>query len=143
MSLKRQFVNSFTTSRRHPKTEAALEVIIQRSDETLREYINRFNREAIQVLCADHMKRYLLERGFLMGTEFRKIVGIEPPRSFNALLKKARPYMDYEEKVTTNNARDSWNREPTNVSRHNDTGASLRTREKKREEKPCDPCEHI
>ena len=78
-NLKNQFISSFTASRRHLKTEAALEAIVQKHDETLREFINRFNREAIQVPCMDHMKRYLLERGLLPDTEFRKVVGIEPP----------------------------------------------------------------
>ena len=71
----------------------------------MREFINRFNREAIQVPCVDHMKRYLLERGLLPGTEFRKAVGIEPPRTFDALLEKAQAYMDYEEREAANRAR--------------------------------------
>ena len=71
-NLKNQFISSFTASQRHPKSEAVLEAIIQRQDETLREFTNR---EAIQVPCADLMKRYLLERGLLPGTEFRKAVG--------------------------------------------------------------------
>ena len=56
------------------------------------------------------MKRYLLERGLLMGTKFRKAVGIEPPRTFDALLKKARAYMDYGEREAANRARDPRNR---------------------------------
>src|ERR1051325_85679 len=82
--LKAQFTSTFTASRRHPKTEASLEAIIQKSEESLREYIDRFNREAIQVPCEDQMKRYLLERGLLPGTDFRKAVGIEPPATFTA-----------------------------------------------------------
>ena len=50
----------------------------------------------------DHMKRYLLERGLISGTEFRKFVGIEPPRTFDVLLEKARAYMDYEEREAAN-----------------------------------------
>ena len=116
-NLKNQFISSFTASRRHPKTEAALEAIIQRQDETLREFINRFKREAIQVPCANHIKRYLLERGLLPGTEFRKAVGIEPPRTFHALLEKARAYMDYEEREAANRARDPRTRGSNSNSR--------------------------
>ncbi|WP_342965240.1 hypothetical protein, partial [Paraburkholderia sp. JHI2823] len=37
-NLKNQFISSFTASRRHPKIEASLEAIVQRSEETLKEY---------------------------------------------------------------------------------------------------------
>ena len=47
-------VNHLEEKLEKPKTEAALEAIIQRQDETLREFINRFNHEAIQVPCMDH-----------------------------------------------------------------------------------------
>ena len=132
--MKNQFISSFTASRRHPKTEAALEAIIQRHDETLREFINRFNREAIQVPCADHMKRYLLERGLLPGTEFRKAVGIEPPATFDALLDKARAYMDYEEREAANRARDSRARNHGSSSRQDPP--PRRTGEKRKEDRP-------
>ncbi|CAI8594762.1 unnamed protein product [Vicia faba] len=112
-NLKNQFISSSTASRRHPNIETALEAIVQRHDETLREFIDRFNREAIQVPCTDHMKRYLLEKGLFSGTKFRKAVGIEPPRTFDALLEKARAYMDYEEREATNIARDPRNRGST------------------------------
>ena len=83
----------------------------------MREFIDRFNQEAIQVPCTDHMKRYLLERGLIPGMKFRKAVGIEPPRKFDALLEKARAYMDYEEREAANRARDPRNRGSTSHSR--------------------------
>ncbi|CAK8533082.1 unnamed protein product [Lathyrus sativus] len=61
--LKDLFLKHFTASRRHPKTEAALGVIIQAPDEPLRKYIERFTREAVQVTTSDEMKRYLMEQG--------------------------------------------------------------------------------
>ena len=120
-NLKNQFISSFNASRRHPKTEAALEAIVQRHDETLREFIDRFNWEAIQVPCTDHMKRYLLERGLLPDTEFIKAVGIEPPRTFDALLEKARAYIDYKERESANKARDPRNHRSTSNPRQDTT----------------------
>ena len=42
-NLKAQFARHFTASRRHPKSEATLEGIVQGKDEPLRAYIERFN----------------------------------------------------------------------------------------------------
>ena len=47
--------------------------------------------------------------------EFRKVVGIEPPRSFDSLLEKAMAYMDYEKRVGANKSRDPRKHGPTNA----------------------------
>ncbi|GAU10226.1 hypothetical protein TSUD_421500, partial [Trifolium subterraneum] len=47
--LCKQFTSHFTASRKHPKTEANLEAVRQGPNETLRSYIERFNKEAVQV----------------------------------------------------------------------------------------------
>ncbi|MCI93682.1 hypothetical protein A2U01_0114980, partial [Trifolium medium] len=47
--------------RRHPKTVATLEAIYQGQDESLRNYIERFNKEVVQVNTTDDRKHYLLE----------------------------------------------------------------------------------
>ena len=104
-------------------------------------FIDQFNREAIQVPCTDHMKRYLLERGLLSGTEFRKAVGIEPPQIFDALLEKARAYMDYEEREAANRAWDLRNHGSTSNPRQQDSDPPRRTSEKRRDDKPRDPRE--
>ncbi|CAI8591639.1 unnamed protein product [Vicia faba] len=83
------------------------------------------------------MKRYMLERGLLPGTEFRKAVGIEPPRTFDALLEKARAYMDYKERETANRARDPRNHGSSSSPRQ-DTAPPRRTGEKRRDDKPRD-----
>ncbi|GAU51015.1 hypothetical protein TSUD_411600 [Trifolium subterraneum] len=45
--LCKQFTSHFTTSRKHPKTEANLEAVRQGPNETLRSYIKRFNKEVV------------------------------------------------------------------------------------------------
>ncbi|KAK2407999.1 L-type lectin-domain containing receptor kinase IX.1 [Trifolium repens] len=80
-----------------PKTVATLEAIFQGPKETLRAYIERFNREAVQVEEPDDMKRYLLVRGLRPRTDFAKAVGIEKPRTLAQLLAKAESYIQYEE----------------------------------------------
>ncbi|CAJ2645722.1 unnamed protein product [Trifolium pratense] len=47
-----RFRAHFTSSRRHPKTEATLEAIIQGENEPLRSYLERFNKAAVEVKVA-------------------------------------------------------------------------------------------
>ncbi|GAU44962.1 hypothetical protein TSUD_28970 [Trifolium subterraneum] len=70
--LCKQFANHFTASRRHPKTEASLEAIVQGKNETLRSYIEIFNKEVVQVDTTDDMKKYLLRKNLRDGTKFKE-----------------------------------------------------------------------
>ncbi|GAU51957.1 hypothetical protein TSUD_417430 [Trifolium subterraneum] len=74
--LCRMFMAHFTTSRRHPKTVANLKAIIQGPEESLRSYIERFNKVSVEVEATDKMKLYLLEEGLREGTKFQEAVGI-------------------------------------------------------------------
>ncbi|MCI45385.1 hypothetical protein A2U01_0066624, partial [Trifolium medium] len=67
---------------------ATLEAIYQGKDESLRNFIERFYKEAIQVETTDYMKKYLLERGLRPHSDFAKAVGIEKPRTLDELLLK-------------------------------------------------------
>ena len=91
--LGKMFSRHFIASRRHPKTEASLEAIIQGEDEYLQTYIMRFNKEVIQVSTTDEMKKYLLERGLRSRNDFAKAVGIETPVTLDAFLLKAHAYI--------------------------------------------------
>jgi hypothetical protein len=42
-----EFTTHFTASRTQPKTMASLEAIVQGRNEPLRDYIERFNKEAV------------------------------------------------------------------------------------------------
>ncbi|CAJ2665346.1 unnamed protein product [Trifolium pratense] len=48
--LTEQFSRHFTASRKHPKTVHALEAIYQAEEETLRNFVERFNKEAVQCI---------------------------------------------------------------------------------------------
>ncbi|XP_058776185.1 uncharacterized protein LOC131650496 [Vicia villosa] len=95
--LKELFLSHFTASRRQPKSEANLEAVIQGTNEPLRDYLDRFNKEADQVQTTDYMKRYLLERGLLPESEFKKAIKIEKVHSMNAILKRAQAFIAFEE----------------------------------------------
>ncbi|CAJ2646924.1 unnamed protein product [Trifolium pratense] len=92
-----QFCRHFTASRKHPKIVHALEAIYQAEEETLRNFVERFNKEAVQVETTDDMKKYLLQRGLRPGSDFAKVVGIEKPPTWDDLLLKAQKYIEYEE----------------------------------------------
>lgn len=68
--LNRHFSRHFTASRKHPRSEVSLEAIIQGKYESLRAYIERFNKEAVKVTTTAGMKKYLLERGLRPWSDF-------------------------------------------------------------------------
>ncbi|CAJ2645848.1 unnamed protein product [Trifolium pratense] len=105
MDLSDQFRRHFTASCKQPKTEAVLDAIFQADNESLRSFIERFNKEAVQVETTDDMKKYLLQRGLRPNSDFAKAVGIEKPRTFSDLLLKSQPYIQYEEQQAADAAR--------------------------------------
>ncbi|XP_058760051.1 uncharacterized protein LOC131633358 [Vicia villosa] len=131
--LKKLFSNHFTASRRQPKSEATLDAVIQGTDEPLWEYLDRFNKEAVQVQTTDHMKMYLLERGLLPGSDFKKAIKIEKVRTMDALLLKAQAYIAFEEGEAA----------VKKASRGNDSArGSSRGSKKRRDDRPRDTKEH-
>ncbi|GAU32257.1 hypothetical protein TSUD_53840 [Trifolium subterraneum] len=70
--LCRMFTTHFTTSRWHPKIVANMKAIIQ-PEESLRSYIERFNKVFVEVDATDKMKLYLLEEGLREGTKFQEV----------------------------------------------------------------------
>ncbi|XP_058767233.1 uncharacterized protein LOC131640882 [Vicia villosa] len=134
--LGKLFSTHFTASRRHPKSEASLEAIIQGKDESLRAYMKRFNKEAVQVSTTAHMKKFLFERGPRPRSDFAKAVGIETPATLDEFFLKAQAYIQYEEKEAAHAARNSRQEENTKGARQDD---SRRGTDKKKEDKGQDP----
>ncbi|GAU34620.1 hypothetical protein TSUD_394110 [Trifolium subterraneum] len=97
--LCKQFTSHFTASRKHPKTEANLESVRQGPNETLRSYIERFNKEVVQVDVTDDMKKYLMRKNLRDGTKFKEMVAIEKPATWDEILYKAQAYMQFEEET--------------------------------------------
>ncbi|GAU44722.1 hypothetical protein TSUD_88060 [Trifolium subterraneum] len=97
--LCKQFTSHFTASRKHPKTEANLEAVRQGPNETLRSYIERFNKEAVQVDVTDDMKKYLMRKNLRDGTKFKEMVAIKKPATWDEILYKAQAYMQFEEET--------------------------------------------
>jgi len=77
-----EFTTRFTASRTQPKTVSFLEAIVQGRCEPLRDYIERFNKEVVQVRGADeNMKQYLITRGLYEGTDVKKAIRLVLPKT--------------------------------------------------------------
>jgi hypothetical protein len=108
-----EFTTHFTASRTQPKTVASLEAIVQGKREPLRDYIERFNKEAVQVRGADEtMKRYLIAKGLREGTNVKKAVRLDRQRPLNEFLAIAKIYIAYEEKLYADSLNKSRKEEP-------------------------------
>jgi len=77
-----EFTTHFTASRTQPKTVASLEAIVQGKSKPLRDYIERFNKEAVQLRgVEDSMKQYLITKGLREGTYVKKAIWLDRPES--------------------------------------------------------------
>ncbi|GAU39237.1 hypothetical protein TSUD_396840 [Trifolium subterraneum] len=103
--LCRMFTAHFTTSRRHPKTVASLKAIVQGLEESLRNYIERFNKVSVEVEATDKMKLYLLEEGLREGTKFQEAVGIVEVQTLDAFFELAQQYIKWEDKQKASEVR--------------------------------------
>ncbi|MCI76402.1 hypothetical protein A2U01_0097672, partial [Trifolium medium] len=72
--------------------------IVQGETESLRSYLERFTKAAVEVKIEETMKLYLLDRGLRRDSDFAKAVGIEEPKTLDAFFEKAQKYIAYEEK---------------------------------------------
>lgn len=108
-----EFTTHFTASRTQPKMVATLKVIVQARNEPLRDYIERFNKEAVQVKGADEsMKQYFMAKGLRDGTDVKKVVLLDCPRNLNEFLAIAKTYIAYEETLYAQGINISRKEEP-------------------------------
>lgn len=75
------FQARFTASRMKPKSEEVLGVVRQRANETLREYVECFNKEDASVRnLVDKERLFWMKDGFRKGSLFQIDVGVNKPR---------------------------------------------------------------
>ncbi|MCI11223.1 hypothetical protein A2U01_0032323 [Trifolium medium] len=130
-----RFRAHFTSSKHHPKTEATLELIVQGDTESLRSYLERFTKAAVEVKTEESMKLYLLDRGLRRDSDFAKAVGIEEPKTLDAFLEKAQKYIAYEEKQKAFDVRRPKGNERSKGYEREEAETSRRAGERKREDK--------
>jgi hypothetical protein len=91
----------------------SLEAIVRGKSEPLRDYIERFNKEVVQVRGADeNMKQYLITRGLHKGIDVKKVVRLDRPGTYIKLLEIVKSYIRYDEEVYADNLNKSRKEEP-------------------------------
>ncbi|XP_073318005.1 uncharacterized protein [Primulina huaijiensis] len=91
------FLHHFSRSKKYKKTAFSLFEVKQSSDESLRAYIKRFNRVALDVpTCATETKTTAFTQG-LREDEFFKSLTKKVPGDFEDLLSRAEKYINMEE----------------------------------------------
>jgi len=112
-----EFTTHFIASRTQLKMVASLEAIVQGKSKPLRVYIERFNKETVQVRGAeDSMKQYLITKGLREGTYVKKVVRLDRPRTLNEFLAIAKIYITYEEQMYADSLNKPMKEEPTDES---------------------------
>jgi hypothetical protein len=96
-TLKDKFILHFTSSKRQFKSEFHLETVKQGKDESLRDYITRFNNEVLEVRNVEpNLVLYFFVRGLKLGAFAKQLAG-DKPTSMDDLKVRAEKWIRIEE----------------------------------------------
>src|SRR3954462_12325437 len=91
--LSRSFRNQFAASKRRKKNPAQLLTIIQKEDETLRSYVNRFNLGKLEIGdCSEDVAIAAFTNG-VKDKDLVRSLYERPPVDFDDIMNRARSYM--------------------------------------------------
>ncbi|KAK1393105.1 hypothetical protein POM88_012161 [Heracleum sosnowskyi] len=97
--LSKAFINQFISGRVHEKSSASLMAIRQGKNEALRDYINRFTREALKVPDLDDKVAMIALQQGTTDDHFRRSLAKHPPESMLKLQDRAGKYIKAEESM--------------------------------------------
>ncbi|MED6187782.1 hypothetical protein PIB30_079762 [Stylosanthes scabra] len=88
------FMKNFTTRRRLPKTCLNLYLVIQKSEETLQSYLDRFNTECTQIEgLQSHVTLMALVKGLREDTPLLKSLTKRPLKTMEEIQEKSHDYL--------------------------------------------------
>ncbi|MED6222758.1 hypothetical protein PIB30_067490 [Stylosanthes scabra] len=95
------FMKNFTTRRRLPKTYLNLYSIVQKPEETLRSYLDRFNTECTQIEELQSQAALMaLVKGLREDTPFLKSLTKRPQKTMEEIQERSHDYLQQEEGQT-------------------------------------------
>ncbi|XP_061338150.1 uncharacterized protein LOC133285018 [Gastrolobium bilobum] len=98
-----KFLLNFATSKKHPKSEFALEKIRQQPGETLQKYLNRFKDIALQVpRLQENVHVHLIVAGLDGASRLAKSVYKDPMRTLEEFRTRSKKYLELEQMEIAN-----------------------------------------
>ncbi|XP_043687763.1 uncharacterized protein LOC122638980 [Telopea speciosissima] len=96
-ALGRAFLAHFVSSRVHKKIAANLLAIKQQSEESIRSFLTRFNKEALQGQNLDLMEKFQALRSGIRDTELKKSLIMDEPGDMYELFSRCEKYINLAE----------------------------------------------
>ncbi|XP_063947130.1 uncharacterized protein LOC108204072 [Daucus carota subsp. sativus] len=97
--LSRAFIGQFIGSKTHAKSSASLINLHQGRNESLRDYMNRFTKEALKVPDLDQKVAMIALQQGTRDDNFRRSLAKRAPENMNELQERARKYIKAEESL--------------------------------------------
>ncbi|XP_063949952.1 uncharacterized protein LOC108221433 [Daucus carota subsp. sativus] len=98
-NLSKAFIGQFVGSKTHAKSSASLMNLHQGRNESLREYMNRFTKEALKVLNLDQKVAMIALQQGTIDDNFRRSLAQRAPDNMNDLQERAGKYIKVEESL--------------------------------------------
>ncbi|XP_043721123.1 uncharacterized protein LOC122668649 [Telopea speciosissima] len=99
--LGRAFLAHFMSSRVHKKTAANLLAIKQHPDESIRGFLTRFNKEALEVRNLDQMVKFQALRSCIRDVELKKSLIMDEPGDMYELFSRCEKYINLAKVLAT------------------------------------------
>ncbi|KAL8134594.1 hypothetical protein AgCh_009570 [Apium graveolens] len=97
--LSQTFIKQFISGRVHEKSSASFMSIVQRAKESLRDYLNRFTKEALKVPDLDDKIAMIALQQGIRDEFFKMSLAKRPPESMLQLQDRAGKYIKVEESI--------------------------------------------
>ncbi|XP_077230184.1 uncharacterized protein LOC143863404 [Tasmannia lanceolata] len=130
-----QLVKHFLSSRRTRKTAASLMTVKQSTGESLKDFIARFNREALQIPNLDPSAAMNALLSSVKSADFRMSITKKAPTSLADLITRAEKHITVEETLSTLNLIPEADNDTKRKVREEERGTSASSQKSRKEDK--------